>query len=178
MTLIGVSLPVPDPIGRTLQDYRVALGETQASGIPTHVTLVPPTTVPGDGDLGPVCEHLGQAAAQHAPFTVRLRGTGTFRPVSPVVFLTLVRGISECELLAESVRRGPLSTDLDFPYHPHVTVSHQDDPETLERAFVELAEFETSFEVRSFWLYTYDGEAGWVPLQEFDLGGAGPLRRQ
>ena len=42
---------------------------------------------------------------------MRLRGTGTFRPVSPVVFVNVAEGISRCELLADAVRRGPLEID-------------------------------------------------------------------
>jgi hypothetical protein len=43
-----------------------------------------------------------------APFEVHLRGSATFRPVSPVVFVPLVRGISECERVEAQVRSGPL----------------------------------------------------------------------
>ena len=70
---------------------------------------------------------------------MRLRGTGTFRPVSPVVFVTVAEGISQCEALADAVRRGPLETDLLFPYHPHVTVAHHLDDDVMDQAFDELA---------------------------------------
>ena len=40
----------------------------------------------------PVDEHLAAVAARHAPFVVHLRGTATFRPVSPVVFVQVVEG--------------------------------------------------------------------------------------
>ena len=49
---------------------------------------------------------------------MHLRGTGTFRPVSPVVFVSLVEGISQCEQLADAVRRGPLAIDLALPVPP------------------------------------------------------------
>ena len=68
-------------------------------------------------------------------FRIRLRGTGTFRPVSPVVFVMVAEGISGCEQLAVSVRRGPLAVDLQFPYHPHVTVAHHLADGSLDRAF-------------------------------------------
>ena len=173
MAVIGVSVPVPDPAGRVLQDYRVGLGEAGAERIPTHVTLVPPTEL-HDDDLSAVCDHLAQVASDHPRFEVRLRGTGTFRPVSPVVFVNVVAGISACELLADDVRRGPLAADLDFPYHPHVTVAHQDDPTCLDRAFDELTDFESTFEVASFWLYVYGERAGWVPQHQFMLGTPEP----
>jgi 2'-5' RNA ligase len=104
------------------------------------------------------------------PFDIHLRGTGTFRPVSPVVFVTLAEGISHCELLADAVRQGPLAVDLDFPYHPHVTIAHHLDDPTLDRAFDELATFECRFAVDAFSLYVHDTEAGWQPTHEYGLG--------
>ena len=75
-------------------------------------------------------------------FEVHLRGTGTFRPVSPVVFVSLVQGISQTEQLAAAVRSGPLDVDVEFPFHPHVTVAHHLTDEQMDRAFDELAEFD------------------------------------
>ncbi len=168
MPLIGVSIAVPEPCGRTLQDYRVSLGDDGAQQIPTHITLVPPTEV-AEADVPDVVSHLESAAASHDPFGIHLRGSGTFRPVSPVVFVGVVKGISECELLAKSVRTGPLDLSLEFPYHPHVTVAHHLPEQTLDRAFDELGDFECSFEVDGFWLYTYDEQPGWVPTRAFAL---------
>jgi 2'-5' RNA ligase len=91
--------------------------------------------------------------------------------VSPVVFVTLAEGISACEQLASAVRRGPLETDLTFPYHPHVTVAHHLEDLALDRAFSDLATFEAAFEVGHFSLYVHHPEAGWVPTRDFPLGG-------
>ena len=68
-----------------------------------------------------------------------LSGTGTFRPVSPVVFVQVSRGIAHCEALERAVRSGPVERTLDFPYHPHVTVAHHLDEAALDRAFESLA---------------------------------------
>ena len=110
MTTIGVSLAVPDPWGSELQRYRVALGDESASGIPTHITLLSPIDVE-DHLLPAIDEHLSGVAAAARPYPVRLRGTGSFRPVSPVVFLNVVQGFSCCELLASAVRQGPLAIE-------------------------------------------------------------------
>jgi 2'-5' RNA ligase len=114
-------------------------------------------------------EHLMQAAALNPSFKVHLRGTGTFRPVSPVVFITVVEGISGCEQLALSLRRGPLACDLAYPYHPHVTIAHHLDDATLDRAFAEMAGFDCAFEASGFSLYVHERETGWVPTREFRL---------
>ena len=91
--------------------------------MPPHVTLLPPTPL-GEESLEQVEEHLRKVAESEQPFVVHLRGSGTFRPVSPVVFVPLARGISECERVEEQVRSGPLARETAFPYHPHVTVAH------------------------------------------------------
>lgn len=170
MTTIGVSLAVPDPWGPRLQEYRVGLGDTAAAGIPTHITLVPPVEV-AETDLAGVVEHLACAARDTAAFDVHLRGTGTFRPVSPVVFVSLVEGISGCELLAKTVAQGPLARESEFPYHPHVTVAHHLSEELLDRAFDEQADFECEFTADRFWLYVHHSELGWAPAHEFRLDG-------
>jgi 2'-5' RNA ligase len=173
-TTIGVAIAVPEPWGAQLQEYRKALGDPSAAGIPTHITLMPPfeTTL---GDLVKIEEHLEDTARSKAPFRVHLRGTGTFRPVSPVVFVTVVEGISGCEQLALAVRRGPLAAELQFPYHPHVTVAHHLDDQRLDRAFDELAGFECSFDAEHFSLYLHDHDEGWVPTRDFPLSGADAL---
>lgn len=168
MTTIGVALSIPEPWGQQLQDYRVALGDPTATQIPTHVTLIPPTAVDA-ASLEALERHLAWVAADREPFVVHLRGTGTFRPVSPVVFVMLAQGISDCEQLAAALRSGPLGIDLAFPYHPHVTVAHHLDDELLDRAFAELSDFECRFEARDFHLYVHEDETGWRPVRTFSL---------
>ena len=169
MPTIGVSIPVPDPYGCALQDFRVSLGDESAQHIPTHITLVPPTEVP-ELSLGDIEAHLSEAASRQEPFRVRLRGTGTFRPVSPVVFVGVVEGIAGCEVLAAAARSGPLAVEISFPYHPHVTVAHDLPDERLDVAFAELADYEADFEVDEFWLYMHDDRHGWRPTKAFQLG--------
>ena len=170
MPTIGVALAIPEPWATQLQDYRTGLGDETATLIPTHITLVPPTEV-DKADLIGIDDHLQQTAGEIAPFGIHLRGTGTFRPVSPVVFVTLAEGIAGCEQLAHAVRRGPLDVPLLFPYHPHVTVAHHVPDETLDRAFEELASFECVFPADEFHLYRHEDSAGWRPTREYPLGG-------
>jgi 2'-5' RNA ligase len=170
-TTIGVAIAVPDPWGAQLQDYRTALGDPRAGGIPTHVTLMPPQLV-DVADRPAIEEHLAEASAGNVAFRLLLRGTGTFRPVSPVVFVAVAEGISACEALASSVVRPPLHVEREFPYHPHVTVAHHLPDPVLERAFEELAGFECEFQVDRFSLYVHDVDAGWVPTRDFPLAVA------
>ncbi len=168
MITIGVAVAIPEPWAGQLLAYREGIGDDTARTVPSHITLVPPTAVPA-GDLGLVEKHLESAASSVSAFDVHLRGTGTFRPLSQVVFVALAAGISECELLAAAVRSGPLDIDLTFPYHPHVTVAHDLSEEQLDKAYAELADFECSFGVSEFHLYVHDPEAGWRPTRSFAL---------
>jgi len=170
VTTIGISVAVPEPWGKQLQDYRVALGDRSARLIPTHVTLVPPYEV-SEAEFATVLEHLESVAATAAPFHVHLRGTGTFRPVSPVVFVNVVDGIAACEQIAERLRGGLAEADLRFPYHPHVTIAHELDEPLLDRAFTELADFEASFDVTEIHLYEHDPVGGWRPTRSAGLTG-------
>jgi 2'-5' RNA ligase len=172
MPTIGVAVAIPEPWATQLQDYRTSVGDVTAAMIPTHITLVPPTEIAA-ADLPEIERHLAEAAAGNDCFLVHLRGTGTFRPISPVVFVTLVEGISHCERLADAVRSGPLDVELEHPYHPHVTIAHHLEDALLDRAFAELADFECEFPVGEFHLYVHDEVIGWQPTRQFSLAAAG-----
>jgi 2'-5' RNA ligase len=169
---IGVSLAVPEPWGSRLQEFRVANGDVQGASIPTHITLVPPVEV-DPARLDEVEDHLETVAAGFPSYRVHLRGSGTFRPVSPVVFVNLVEGISLTEQLATACRSGPLTRELEFPYHPHVTVAHLPDEVMLDRAFEELGSFDCAFTVDAFHLYVHDADHGWKATRDYALTGTG-----
>jgi 2'-5' RNA ligase len=103
---------------------------------------------------------------------MHLSGTGTFRPVSPVVFVQVAQGLSNCELLERAVRTGPLQRKLDFPYHPHVTVAQDIDDAGLDRAFNGLSDFVARFPVNHFVLFSRDTDSRWHWRTEYLLGGA------
>lgn len=170
MRTIGVSIAVPEPYGGELQRWRALLGDPMAECIPAHVTLLPPVEV-DPATLPAIEQHLSSVATKYRPFRIRLRGTATFRPVSPVVFIALAEGISNCERLADAVGSGPAPRNLRFPYHPHVTIAHDLDDEALDRAFTEQADFECAFDCDHFWLYHHSAERGWEPQARFDLRG-------
>ena len=173
---IGVAIPIPDPYGPELQRWRQSFGDPLAASIPTHVTLLPPTPVAG-ADMDAIGEHLRRIAEAEAPFPIRLRGTASFRPVSPVVFVALAEGIGSCERLEARVRSGPLGRDLQFPYHPHVTIAHHLAEDILDRAFKELGGYAATFTVWGFSLYEHGLDGVWRPQRDFmfGTGGSGPV---
>jgi 2'-5' RNA ligase len=166
---IGVAIAIPDPFADELETWRERFGDPQAHTIQAHVTLLPPTAI---ADLDPVITHLRAVARRHEPFEVELRGTGTFRPLSPVVYVRVDDGAGPIMTLERDVRSGPLARKLRFDYHPHVTVAHDVPEETLVTAQRTLADYSAGFTVPEITLYEMGSDHVWSPMQHFPLGVA------
>lgn len=137
---IGVSIAVPEPHGSKLQQLRAGFGDAAAHGIPTHVTLLPPTEV--DGAALPAVQ--------------------------------VVEGAAACSWLQKRVRdaSGPVPRELQFPYHPHVTVAHGIEEAAMDRAYEELSDYEAQWPCTGFALYEQGADAVWRKLREFPFGSA------
>jgi 2'-5' RNA ligase len=168
---IGVAIDIPDPWGADLTRRRAEAGDPAAAYVPAHLTLLGPTEI--DPAALPAIEaHLASVAAAHPPYALHLRGTGTFRPVTDVVFVAVAAGISETELIAAAITGGPvLRRDARFPYHPHVTVAQDVAAEELDKVYEDLADFSARFDVEGFTLFSHSGEGRWRPRRDFPLGG-------
>jgi 2'-5' RNA ligase len=168
--VIGVAIGLPEPSAGELRAWRHKLGDPMADQIAPHVTLVPPTEV-DESQVAAIEAHLEQVAAAQVPFTILLHGTGTFRPVSPVVFVALAAGIAGCERVEKAVRNGPLARTLKFNYHPHVTVAHDLPDDALDRAFAALDHYTCEFAVDSFGLFERGDDGVWRTEREFPFQG-------
>ena len=169
--VLGVVVSVPEPWAQLRVEWRAKCGDPQATLVPPHVTLLPPTEVPV-GDRKAISAHLAGVAARHAPFDVYLAGTATFRPVSEVVFVAVERGMAECERIATDVRTGPLARPLTFPYHPHVTVAHDVPTDMLDMAAGGLSDLRAEFRVSSFTEFVQLPDGAWAVAREYPLTGA------
>ena len=167
--MLGVAIAIPQPHATTLSNWRRMVGDPAADRVFPHVTLLPPTPVPADR-MAEIEAHLTAAAAAHHPFVMHLAGTGTFRPTSPVVYIQVATGVADCEQLESSIRGGPLARELDFPYHPHVTVAHDLDDAALDEAYEGLGGFVARFPVTHFVLFSRDSGGRWTWRTEFELG--------
>ncbi|MBT2515107.1 2'-5' RNA ligase family protein [Arthrobacter sp. ISL-30] len=164
---IGVILGFPPRVARELQQWRASFGDPMAGIIPAHITLI--TTTP-TRDWEATRDHVRDIARRQSPFTITISGTGSFRPVSPVVFLNVEEGYGECVKLHEQLQTGPLERDLPFPYHPHVTVAHDVSPESLDAAEIALSDYSATFPVVSMGLYEHDSNGIWQLREELDFG--------
>lgn len=167
---IGIAIEVPPPFGPQLQELRISLGDPLGTVIPPHITLLAPTVVDEDV-LDDVERHLESVAESAGEFQIHLRGTGTFRPVSDVVFIQVVQGIAECEQIEALVRTGPLTTTPRFNYHPHVTIAHDLSDEQLDAAFEQGSDFDALFPVSHFSFYHHGDDGLWRTRRTFDLRG-------
>jgi len=165
---LGVIISMPPALAAELSAWRELFGGPEVAAIPPHITLVSGRAT---GTWADAAEHVRSVARSGAPFEVSLRGTGTFAPISPVVFLNLVEGVDSCLELHERLLEGPVEHLLDFDFHPHLTVAHDLDAGTMARAEREMADFSADFQVATIGLYDYS-HGGWSLREELKLGGA------
>lgn len=168
---LGVAISIPPPWRDELSRWREQVGDPEGGRVPPHVTLLPPTEVPA-ARMPEIEDHLAATADGCAPFEMHLSGTGTFRPVSDVVFVVVAAGIAQCEQLERRVRSGPLARQTRFPYHPHVTVAHDIPAEGLDSAYAGLAGFEARFAVTGFTVFEQGASGVWVARRMLDLRGS------
>jgi 2'-5' RNA ligase len=167
---LGVAISVPQPWRDELSAWRERVGDPEGARVPPHVTLLPPTQVLA-ARIEEIDQHLAATADGCPPFEMHLSGTGTFRPVSDVVFVVVATGIAQCEQLERRVRSGPLERETRFPYHPHVTVAHDIPAAGLDAAYEGLAGFEARFPVTGFTAFEQAAGGVWVPRRDFVLRG-------
>ncbi|MDQ0757234.1 2'-5' RNA ligase family protein [Arthrobacter sp. B3I4] len=164
---IGIILGFPPKVADELRRWRASFGDPLAATVPAHITLVT-TTMTQDWEA--TCAHVREVARRQEPFTVTIAGTGSFRPVSPVVFLKVEAGFGECVSLHRQLQTGPLERELPFAYHPHVTVAHDVAPESLDEAETVLKNYRASFPVASMGLYEHDDNGIWQLREELHFG--------
>jgi 2'-5' RNA ligase len=172
-TTIGIAIDIPEPWGGQLTRRRAEAGDPQAAYVPAHVTLLGPTEIEA-ADFKAIERSLSGVAAGYPAFSLLLRGTGTFRPVTEVVFVAVAAGISECEQLNAAIYNiAGIERATKFPYHPHVTVAQDVPPAQLDAAFHDLAGFEARFAVDGFTLFEHGSDGRWRPQRDYVLGGSG-----
>ncbi|MFV0252438.1 MAG: 2'-5' RNA ligase family protein [Beutenbergiaceae bacterium] len=173
--LIGLTISVPTPYAQTLTRARVESGDADATAIPPHITLLPPTAVERE-ELRQVRDHLGRVAAAHRPFVVTLAGTSSFRPISPTVFVEPQQGAAECIRLHQAINRAQLSQPMRFPYRPHVTIAHDVDEDQLDAALAGYADFHATFPVAGFARFELCADGVWREVEVFPLSGSPDAR--
>ena len=169
-TTIGISIDIPEPWGGQLTRRRAAAGDPAAEHVRAHLTLLGPTEV-AVAEVRQVTAHLSAVAAAHDPFPLHLRGTGTFRPLTEVVYVAVATGSDECHRLAAALRQlAAIDRPQRYSYHPHVTVAQDVPTDALDAVYTDLADFEAKFMVTGFTLFEHERDGRWRPYREYSLG--------
>lgn len=164
---LGVVIAVPGPLAQQLHQWRAGFGEGAAGLVPPHDVI----HVHGDvDDVDSAVSAVADVAARTEPFTVVLRGAGSFLPHSPVAYLRLVDGARECVVLHEGIVAAGIASGAAFPYHPHLTLAQGVDRLSLDEALIRFAGFAATFPARTLGVYRA-GDTAWEQVGEVPLGG-------
>ncbi|MGQ1837491.1 2'-5' RNA ligase family protein [Kocuria turfanensis] len=164
----GVVIELPEPVGRELQDWRASFGDPASYAVPAHITLM---IAPQAVHWGEVVERVRSVARTWRPFHLEINGTGTFRPVSPVVYLRVLEGAQQCRALHEALHEERLVSASPFEFHPHVTIAQAVGEDDLDRAQEMLRTYRAGFLVDRIGLYELDGHGVWRIREEFPFAG-------
>ena len=164
---LGVIISLPRELAEQLSAKRALYAGPGVSVVPPHITLV---SGRAKDSWEEAATHVRKVAAAGEPFVLSLRGTGTFAPISPVVFLNVDTGAEVCTALHEQLLEGPVEHLLDFEFHPHLTIAHDLDDQAMTQAKADLAGFAADFEVRSIGLFDFLA-GSWSLREELTLGG-------
>ena len=163
-----VAIPVPEPWGAEIDRARRAL-QPGRQPLRSHITLIPPTDVPVDR-VPEVLVHVSAVARAETGFRVELRGTGTFRPCSPVVFIGVVGGHGDVVALRDELAVGRFAPkEGGWPFQPHVTLAARCADQALDDAARWFEDFSALFEVRS--VSTFEKvNRGWAVRDRASIG--------
>ncbi len=143
---------IPDPLGAFLDDLRLAL--VPGCSPHAHVTVLPPRPIHTCPDEA--AEELREVSRPFADFEVELGDVEIF-PQSKVVYIGIKRGELELHRMYRALNQGAVSFCEPFPYHPHITLVQNVDPDLVMPMFQKAKEMWASYEgPRAFSVHTLD----------------------
>jgi 2'-5' RNA ligase len=166
---IGIVIVVPEPWAQEILDWRMGLGDPYSDRMPTHITLVAPAKLPRSR-MDALLTELATAMSTQPQFEVTIGPVGSFRPVSPVVFLHARDRHDELARLEQRVRQ--LVTDQlpMHPFVPHVTIAMNVGEGLLDAAADALSDFTATWRVAEVVVYERDNQGYWSVVKSCELG--------
>jgi 2'-5' RNA ligase len=166
---LGIVIVVPEPWAQEILEWRMGLGDPYSDRMPTHITLVAPTKVPRSR-MSLLLTELATAMSTQPQFEVTIGPVGSFRPVSPVVFLHARDRHDELVRLEQCVRQ--LVTDQlpMHPFVPHVTIAMNVGEGLLDAAADALSDFTATWRVAEVVVYERDNQGYWSVVKSCELG--------
>ena len=163
-------------VATEIDGLRRALGSSELTRIPPHVTLVPPRNVSGS-EVPEVFAQLRRVAAEAAPLRLSLGPAATFAPRHEVVYLAVAEQAGSLGALVGALSSGPLAPPVTRParaFVPHVTITNRAAPEVARAAVVALAAYRQEVTTDALSVLEADLEAPrhpWRTLARIAFGG-------
>ena len=168
--VVGVVLPVPQPWGDDLTAWRQGFGDPHADRMPAHITLLAPLRF-SPAAYARLLAALPEKLAAVPTFDVTIGSIGTFRPVSPVVFLDVHATGDSLRALHAAVLAAAGSPPQRHPFHPHITVAMDLPDAVLDAAAGALSGYQGRWQAVEVAVYLRDSAGIWHEQQRVALPG-------
>jgi 2'-5' RNA ligase len=169
---------VAQPLATELDGLRRALGASELTRVPPHLTLVSPVNL-RDKDLLAAMELVLKSAAKAGPLRLRLGPATSFEPATPTVHLG-VSGESLDDLLAlrsALVDAGPMSRPDPHEFVPHVTLAQEVAAERIAPAVEALRDWHAEVTFDRVHVLVQGKDQVWKPFAEASLGAPAVVGR-
>lgn len=167
----AVVIYIPEPLSRFLDDLRLELAPDCRPR--AHVSVLPPRPIGVPWQQA--AEEARLMAGEFAPFEIEAGNLALFPPTQ-VIYLEIARGAEQLHRMHDALGRGSLSFDEPFPYHPHITVAQELDPDTVTQAYEHAAKRwqahtgPRTFRAEKAVFVQNTSKNHWIDLAELSLG--------
>jgi 2'-5' RNA ligase len=177
INLFALVVYIPDPLATFLDDLRREL--VPGCFVHAHVTILPPR--PLRGESGPAIERARDVVAAYKPFEIEAGEVEIF-PSTDVIYLGIKKGERELREMYSALNGGPLAFREEFPYHPHITLAQNLQPQQVaelaalaRRRWAEFSHARSLHAERACFVQS-TRMCTWVDLADITLGAV-PLAR-
>ena len=121
---------IPDPLGRFLDELRLELVPNCSPH--AHVTVLPPRPIQGCAEEA--ADQIRALSESFEDLEVELGEVAMF-PESKVVYISLRRGEQDLHRMYRALNQGAVRFQEPYPYHPHITLVQNVEPERVPQMF-------------------------------------------
>lgn len=168
--VVGVVIEVPAPCGDDILQWRMGFGDPFADRMPTHVTLLLPPPLAAS-DIDQLGRTLDEIAGRWSPFEVAMGPIGTFRPVSPVVYLQVSAEGEAFHKLERALISAHGHVEREHDFVPHVTLAMNVGDGLLDAAAEALADYSCRWVAGSMSLFRRHTDGRWHRLSRHQFTG-------
>jgi 2'-5' RNA ligase len=133
---------VRNSVGEFAEELRRDLNPEHPD-LPAHLTILPPRHLLGTE--AEALETIEDVCRKVDPFEVELGDVESFMPITPTIFIRVAQKAYRMRELHDHMNTGPLFTEEQWPYMPHLTIIKLPEmnmaPEALEVARRRWAEY-------------------------------------